>query len=98
MSSLRRTMAAGFTLEDAVTMEEVQEKGGAVLLPTDSLFTQYPILPLTSAGKEKRVRSGGSITDPSVPDGAYRIYGQDKTFLCLSQAKGGELRSVKNFF
>ena len=98
MSSLRRTMAAGFTLENAVTIEEAQEKGGAVLLPTDSLFTQYPILLLKSAGKEKRVRSGGSITDPSVPDGTYRIYSQDKTFLCLSQARGGELRSVKNFF
>ena len=33
MSSLRRTMAAGFTLEDAVTLERVQEGGEALLLP-----------------------------------------------------------------
>ena len=35
MSSLRRTMAAGFTLEQAVTLERVQEEGAALLLPVD---------------------------------------------------------------
>ena len=96
--SLRRTMAAGFTLDRAVTIEDVQEQGERLLLPTDSLFAQYPPLPLRSAGKEKRVRCGNPITDPSVPDGTYRVYGQNGDFLCLSQAKDGVLTSIKNFF
>lgn len=96
--SLRRTMAAGFTLDQAVTLEDVQAQGEALLLPTDSLFAQYPIFLLKSAGKEKRVRSGNPITDPSIPDGTYRVYGQNREFLCLSQAKGGTLTSIKNFF
>ena len=48
MSSLRRTMAAGFTLEDAVTLERVQEGGEALLLPVDCFFTGCPVLLLTS--------------------------------------------------
>ena len=44
MSSLRRTMAAGFTLKDAATLEDVQAQGESLLLPTDSLFADSPIL------------------------------------------------------
>nr|WP_326185858.1 tRNA pseudouridine(55) synthase TruB [uncultured Oscillibacter sp.] len=96
--SLRRTMAAGFTLDRAVSIEDVQEQGASLLLPTDSLFAQYPALPPLSPGKEKRVRCGNPITTLSVPDGTYRVYGQDGAFLCLSQAKDGVLTSIKNFF
>ena len=98
MYSLRRTMAAGYTLAQAVTLEDVQERGEALLLPTDSIFTQYPALQLKSAKQEKRVRNGNAFTDESVPDGTYRVYGLDGTFLCLSQAKDGTLTSIKNFF
>ena len=96
--SLRRTMAAGFTLEQAVTLEEVQEKGEALLLPADSLFAQHPALHLSSSKQEKRVRNGNPVTDPSIPDGTYRVYGQNGEFLCLSQARDGTLTSMKNFF
>ena len=98
MFSLRRTMAAGFTADEAVTLEEVQAQGEALLLPTDSLFSQYPILLLKSDKAEKRVRCGNPITLPGTPDGTYRIYSQDRQFLCLSQARDGTLTSLKNFF
>lgn len=95
---LRRTMAAGFTLERAVTIEDVQARGEALLLPTDSLFSAYPPLFLSSEKKEKRVRCGNPITDASLSDGIYRIYGQNRDFLCLSRAERGTLTSIKNFF
>lgn len=98
MSSLRRTMAAGFTLQDAVTLEQVQEQGEALLRPLDSLFAQYPAVTLRSPGQEKRVRCGNPVTAPGTADGTYRVYGQSGEFLCLSQARGGELKSIKNFF
>jgi len=98
MSSLRRTMAAGFTLADAVTIEEVQERGESLLRPLDSLFTRYPALTLRSPGQEKRVRCGNPITLPGISDGTYRVYGRDGDFLCLSQAKVEVLTSIKNFF
>lgn len=98
MFSLRRTMAAGFTADQAVTLEDVQSQGEALLLPTDSLFSDHPILLLKSDKMEKRVRCGNPITLPGTPDGTYRIYSQDRQFLCLSQARDGTLASLKNFF
>ncbi len=96
--SLRRTMAAGFTLAQAVTMEEVQAQGEALLQPLDGLFAQYPALTVRSPGQEKRVRCGNPITLPGTADGTYRVYGREGEFLCLSQARDGALTAVKNFF
>lgn len=96
--SLRRTMAAGFTLDQAVTLEDVQEQGEALLRPTDSLFAEHPILRLFSEKKEKQVRCGNPITMPGTPDGTYRVCGQNGEFLCLSRAENGTLTSIKNFF
>ena len=98
MFHLRRTMAAGFSLDEAVTIEDVQEQGDSLLLPTDSLFQDSPILLLKSDHQEKRVRNGNPITAPDLPDGTYRIYGRNRDFLCLSRAQGGTLTSMKNFF
>ena len=96
--SLRRTMAAGFTLADAVTLDDVQSRGEALLRTADSLFAEHPALTLPSAGKEKRVRNGNPVTIEGLADGLYRVYGQDGTFLCLSRAENGTLTSIKNFF
>src|SRR5699024_7300660 len=53
MSSLRRTMAAGFTLDQAVTLEDVRERGAALLLPTDRFFADCPAHHLTSQRRER---------------------------------------------
>lgn len=98
MSSLRRTMAAGFTLEQAVTLEDVQARGAALLLPTDRYFDRYPAYTVPTARQESRCRNGNSLSDPACPDGTYRVYGQNGEFLCLSKAEGGILTSIKNFF
>lgn len=95
---LRRTRAAGFTLDEAVTIDDVQEQGAALLRPTDSLFTDHPVLVLASKTAEARVRNGNPFSDATVPNGVYRVYGQDQTFLCLSRAQDGMLTAVKNFF
>lgn len=98
MYSLRRTMAAGFTLADAVTLEDVREQGESLLRPLDSLFAHCPALTVRSPGQEKRVRSGAPVTLPGTADGTYRLYGLEGDLLCLSQARGGELKAIKNFF
>ena len=98
MSSLRRTMAAGFTLDQAVTLDQAQEQGEALLLPTDSLFSHYPIFLLKSERAEKRVRNGNPLSVSSLADGTYRVYSQQGDFLCLSRCTAGTLTSLKNFF
>ena len=99
MSSLRRTMAAGFTLDQAVTLEDVRERGAALLLPTDRFFAGCPAHRLTSQRRERLCRNGNPIPGEGLEEGAlYRVYGQDGTFLCLSRCQRGMLVSVKNFF
>ena len=71
MASLRRTMAAGYTLADAHPLEEVLSAPdpGALLLPVDSCFRHLPELTLTAA-QEKRVRNGAAFSfDRRAPGG-----------------------------
>ena len=96
--SLRRTMAAGFTLDQAVTLADVQEKGESLLLPTDRFFAEYPALNLTTEKQDKMCRCGNPLSIQGVKNGTYRVYGVNGDFLCLSQAEQGTLTSLKNFF
>ena len=99
MSSLRRTMAAGFTLADAVTLDDVQSQGEALLRDVDSLFPDCPTYHIRHAKVESLCRNGNAfIVHDDLPDGAYRVYGMDGTFLCLSRLEGGTMTAVKNFF
>ena len=103
MSSLRRVKAAGFTLDDCVTLEAVQAavdrgEGESLLLPVDRCFRDRPRLALRTAGAEKKLRNGAALAVRDVPDGEYRVYGMDKTFLALGRAAGGTLTTVKSFF
>lgn len=98
MASLRRTMAAGFTLAQAVSLTEAEERGAELLLPTDTYFGDYPAYTLTTERQEHRCRNGNPVDAPGCGGGTYRVYGQNGEFLCLSQAKDGVLTSVKNFF
>ena len=97
MSALRRTAASGFTLDEAVTLEAVQERGAALLRPTDSLFRAYPAYRIADAETERRCRCGNPIR-AKVADGTYRVYGADGAFLALSAAKDGVLTAIRNFF
>ena len=99
MSALRRTMAAGFTLGESVTLEQVQELGEKLLRPTDSLFREHPEYRLKTARQEERCRNGNPFfIKESLPEGTYRIYGREGDFLCLSRLQGDTMTSLKNFF
>ena len=98
MFRLRRTMAAGYSLAEAVSLDDVQVQGAALLRPVETMFAAYPMYVLSSPGKENRVRNGNPITVPELADGLYRVHGSSGAFLCLSRAKDGTLTSIKNFF
>lgn len=97
MGSLRRTMAAGYTLDQAVTMKQVQQAADpvALLLPVDSCFAHLPALRLTPA-QAKRVRNGAPFTFPQ--EGIWRAYGPGGEFLALCQGRDGRLEIIKSFF
>ena len=98
MSSLRRTMAAGFTLEQAVTLERVQEEGAALLLPVDRFFGGLPAYRIPSPRQERLCRNGSPLPAPELAAGEYRVYDPQGTFLCVSRWERCRLVPVKNFF
>lgn len=98
MSALTRTAASGFTLPEAVTPEEAQNRGEALLRPVDSLFQSYPEYRIRHTETERRCRCGNPIRDRSLRDGVYRVYGENDTFLALSRCENGVLTAVRNFF
>ena len=98
MSSLRRTMAAGYTLDQAVTLEEAAAGGEGLLRPLDSLFSAFPAYTLPTARQEARCRCGNPLPAGGLAPGTYRVYGQNGDFLCLSRTEGDSLVSIKNFF
>ena len=97
MSALERTMAAGFTLSEAVTLEQVQAQKELLLRPTDSLFRSYGAYHIADAETERRCRCGNPIRS-DVKNGIYRVYGMDGSFLALSRAEDGVLTAIRNFF
>ena len=99
MSSLRRTMAAGFTLTEAVTLEDVQEKGETLLSPTDLYFREHEKYVLANERQEHLCRNGNAVKTKGLSEGTtYRVYSADGEFLCISRYENGVLTSIKNFF
>ena len=99
MYSLRRTEAAGFSLDQAVTLDALlsAEDPQSLLLPVDAYFAGRPIL-ILKAGPEKKVRNGAAVSVPQAADGQYRVYGESGAFLALGQVSGGLLTTIKSFF
>lgn len=99
MASLRRTAAGAYTLAQSHTMEEILacDDPQKLLLPVDTLFSQFPKLKLTAA-QEKCVRNGASFTISIGEEGRYRAYSSTGEFLALCEKKDGVLSTVKSFF
>lgn len=98
MSALQRVQAGSYTIDEAVTLEEIlgQTAPELLLKPVDSLFLHAPVLPLTPA-QEKCVRNGASFSTPRA-SGVYRVYGQQHEFLALGEISDGKFRTLKSFF
>lgn len=102
LSALRRTKAGVFDLSGAHTMEQLLEaaQNGGVpdewILGTDTVFAPLPALKVA-----KKVRlhlfNGCPTSHYPAPDGRYRVYGEDGTFLGLACITGGVLNVEKLF-
>ena len=100
MSSLRRTMAAGFSLEDAVTLDQVQaaEDPLSLVLPIDAYFAGRPMLILRPEA-ERKLRNGMTLVLPQQElQGECRVYSESGEFLALGSFDGQTLRTIKSFF
>lgn len=101
MSSLRRTKAGVFSVEDAHTIAEIQEaadrgEAESLIIPLDTLFSEFNKLTVPAVA-EKKLRNG-SIVNISAPDGKYRVYSESNEFLLLGEVQSGRLKTIKSFF
>lgn len=101
MSSLRRTAAGAFLIENAHSIEEIQAAAANgdlqnFLLPLDTLFAQYPVLTVNE-NRTKRLKTG-NIINFNASDGKYRVYSESGEFLLLGEISDGKLKTIKNFF
>ena len=101
MSSLRRGRAGAFSIEDAHSIDEVENaaNGGRlvdIMLPVDTLFLALPELkvPESTANRLKT----GNIIKISAADGDYRVYSESGEFLLVGKAENGKLKTIKSFF
>ena len=102
MSSLRRTRAGQFTLEQAVTMEQLLTFAQAhdpteLLLPVDALFAQHPPL-IVTLGQTAKLKNGAAVRDRQFSTGTYRVYSEVGEFLLLGSVANQTLTTVKSFF
>ncbi len=102
MSSLRRTAAGEFTLDDAVALGDVEAaartgRAEELLRPVDSLFAGCPA-DSVSGKNEKACLNGGEYDAPGRAEGLYRVYGEKGDFIMLGRCEGGVMRTVKSFF
>lgn len=112
LTSLRRTVACGFSLQCAIPLEklkEIVEDGGTVadyLLPTEAVFADVPKVQI-SAPQKVRFCNGGAlslertrISKSKWIDGqTYRVISQEEEFLGLGQIdmKNTELKILRLF-
>ncbi len=98
MEKLLRTETAGFTLEHACRLREIEaivkgldekkRKISDLLLPVDAVLDGYPMVK-AEKGMEKLLRNGGTLpashTRPAsgAPSGIYRMYDAQGMFIGL---------------
>ena len=102
LSSLRRTRVGAFSIDDAVTLEEVAEAASngnpaLHLRPVDTLFATHPSLTIGERD-EAKCRNGAECRLAQTPDGKYRVYNSKNEFLLLGIVNKGILRTEKSFF
>lgn len=102
LSALTRTRSGQFRLEDAVTLEAVQDgvnRGDTSFLrPVDSVFADLEALWL-SERKARLVCNGVQVRTPGLKEGTrYRVYDEKGSFLTVSLVQNGMLKIEKTFF
>lgn len=100
MTALTRTLAMGFTLEDCVTLDELQrikdtsKNFDGVLTDIEKMFEPYNAV-YVSPAQAKRFSNGGALAlerlNRQLEDGVYRVFSRNGDFLGLGEcvsAKG----------
>lgn len=107
MTSLVRTEAMGFTLNDCITLEEAEqiksckENFEDFLIPIDKSLDFYDSISVTPA-QSIRFKNGGALDTARIKYKLknaclYRVYSAQKEFLGLGEVSDNELKAKKIF-
>ena len=95
MTELRRTEANGFSIENAVTLEELEQlvsenNAGSVITSVEKALISYPEITVTNP-QANRFHNGGALDyarlHSDYPVGIYRVYSPDRKLLGLGEIK-----------
>ncbi len=95
MTELRRTAANGFSVDSAVTLEQLQQlveqkNADSVIMSIEDALAFYNDIFVTVA-QANRFKNGGSLDynrlSGDFPIGVYRVYSPEKVFLGLGEIK-----------
>lgn len=102
MSALERTRSGRFKIEEAYTLEQVEEMldGGdaGFLIPIDRVFEEYGKI-VVSNRKAAQICHGLKVRAQGTENGEiYRVYDEGGRFLTISTAENGVLKILKTFY
>ena len=97
MTALRRTLSNGFSIEEAVTEEELHRQGERAVRSIDAPFMCFPEVKV-SENQAKRFSNGGELSADrlhrEIYSSLYRVYGPDGEFLGLGEVKTDDLTTL----
>ncbi|MBR4767163.1 MAG: tRNA pseudouridine(55) synthase TruB, partial [Clostridia bacterium] len=105
LTALRRTAANGYSVENALTLDELEkavENGGLEkhILSVDSALQAYPAVQVTGA-QAVRFSNGGELSADRLngvtQPGFYRVYAPDSAFLGVGEKRGDSLYVCKQY-
>ena len=106
MTELRRTKANGFSIENAVTLEQLSaaaDNGSLndIVISVDKALEEYPVIKV-SAAQAKRFSNGGELDLQRLKYprmlGFFRVYDPDGKFIGLGEIGTGDSLTVKRVF
>ncbi|MBQ8762977.1 MAG: tRNA pseudouridine(55) synthase TruB [Clostridia bacterium] len=106
MTELRRTKANGFEIENAVTLEQLEEavKSGSIselLIPVDHALEEYPVIRVSEA-QAKRFRNGGELSLERLcyPRmlGFFRVYDPEGNFIGVGEIGQKDCLEIKRVY
>lgn len=105
MTKLRRTEAAGFTLGECVSLDELQKRKDCgkgfddLIISLEKIYEGYPKVYVSEA-QARRFSNGGSLDTERIKNAPIKgvtagVYSENGVFLGLGENDGMELRVVK---
>lgn len=106
MTDLRRTKANGFSIENAVTLEQLADAAdngnlNDIVISVDKALEEYPVIKVSTA-QAKRFSNGGELDLQRLKYprmlGFFRVYDPEDKFLGLGEIGTGDSLTVKRVF